>query len=57
MQNDAGDQAEGAGSTTGKVALFATCYGNRNDPQSGEDLVAVLRHNNIAVRTADKEQC
>ena len=57
IDNDSGEGAEAAGPTTGKVALFATCYGNKNDPQSGEDLVAVLRHNGIPVRTADKEQC
>jgi glycerol-3-phosphate dehydrogenase subunit C len=54
---DDGAGAEPAGPTTGKVALFATCYGNKNDPQSGEDLVAVLRHNNIPVTLADKEKC
>ena len=30
-----------AGRTTGKIALFATCYVNRNEPGPGEDLVAV----------------
>jgi len=57
VSRDAGDKAEPAGPTTGKVALFATCYGNRNDPRSGEDLVAVFRHNGIPVTTADKEKC
>jgi Fe-S oxidoreductase len=50
-------KAESAGSTTGKVALFATCYGNRNAPQLGEDLIAVLQHNGIVVKLAEKEQC
>ncbi|TNF99628.1 MAG: Fe-S oxidoreductase [Gammaproteobacteria bacterium] len=50
-------KAESAGATTGKVALFATCYGNRNAPQLGEDLIAVLQHNNIVVKLAEKEQC
>jgi len=50
-------QPEAAGDTTGKVALFATCYGNRNEPHVGEDLVAVLQHNGIQVRLVDKEQC
>ncbi len=27
----------------GKVALFTTCYGNRNEPEIGEDLAAVFR--------------
>ncbi len=52
-------QAEGeaAGPTKGKVALFATCYGNRNEPVIGEDLVAVFKHNNIPVTLVEKEQC
>ena len=36
--------------TRGQVALFATCYGNRNEPQLDEDLVAIFEHNGIAVR-------
>ncbi len=52
-------QAEGdpAGKTQGKVALFATCYGNHNEPHVGEDLVAVFEHNEIPVTIAEKEQC
>jgi len=50
-------QAKPAGETTGKVALFATCYGNHNAPQLGEDLIAVLQHNDIIVKLAEKEQC
>jgi glycerol-3-phosphate dehydrogenase subunit C len=48
---------EPAGPTHGKVALFATCYGNYNEPHVGEDLVAVFEHNNIPVTIARKEQC
>ena len=43
--------------TSGKVALFATCYGNRNEPGMNEDIVAVLEHNGIPVVLAEKEQC
>jgi Fe-S oxidoreductase len=46
-----------AGRTRGKVALFATCYMNRNEPGPGEDLVAVFEHNGISVRLAEKERC
>lgn len=46
-----------AGRTTGKVALFATCYGNYNEPHIGEDLVAVLEHNGIPVTIAEQERC
>lgn len=45
------------GRTTGKVALFATCYGNYNEPHIGEDLVAVLEHNGIPVTIAEQERC
>ncbi len=49
--------AEPAGRTRGKVALFATCYGNYNEPHIGEDLIAVLEHNGIPVVLAEKERC
>lgn len=44
-------------STRGKVALYATCYGNYNEPQINEDLTAVFRHNGIPVVLAEKERC
>jgi len=50
-------QGKPAGRTTGKVALFATCYGNYNEPHLGEDLAAVLEHNGIPVTIAEKERC
>lgn len=43
--------------TKGKVALFATCYGNYNEPHLGEDLVAIYEHNGIEVKLADYAQC
>lgn len=46
-----------AGATRGKVALFATCYMNRNEPGPGEDLAAVFEHNGIPVTLAEKERC
>jgi Fe-S oxidoreductase len=51
------DQAVPAGRTTGRVAVFTTCYGNYNMPSLGEDLVKVLRHNGIVVKLAGREQC
>ena len=50
-------QAKPTARTKGKVALFATCYGNRNDPEVGEDLIAVLQHNGVPVTIAQKERC
>ena len=49
--------AVSAGPTGGKVALFATCYGNYNEPDLGDDLIAVLEHNSIVVSIAEKEWC
>jgi len=43
--------------TTARVALFTTCYGNRNAPSLDEDLVAVFRHNGIEVRLLPSERC
>ena len=54
---DTAAQAVAAGPTTGRVALFATCYGNYNEPDIGEDLVAIFQHNDIPVTLARKEQC
>ncbi len=46
-----------AAGTRGKVALFATCYANRNEPQFGLDLVRVFEHNGIEVALVDRESC
>jgi len=55
--DDDGANAVAAGPTTGKVAVFVTCYGRYNHPQMVEDLVAVYRHNGIAVRLVRQNQC
>ena len=43
--------------TQGRVVLFTTCYGNRNEPDLPQDLAAVFRHNGIEVVLADRERC
>jgi Fe-S oxidoreductase len=50
-------EGEAAGDTSGKVAIFVTCYGNYNEPGITEDMVRVFEHNNIPVTFAEKEQC
>jgi glycerol-3-phosphate dehydrogenase subunit C len=52
-----GAAAQAAGATRGKVALFATCYVNRNEPQIGLDLQRVFEHNGIEVALAEQESC
>ncbi len=43
--------------TPGKVAVYATCYVNFNEPGIGHDLLAVLEHNEIPYVLVDKESC
>jgi len=50
-------QAEATETTTGKVALFATCYGNYNEPKIGEDLITVFEHNGLQVQLVQNTVC
>ncbi len=43
--------------TPGKVAVYATCYVNYNEPGIGHDLLKVLEHNGIAYTRVEKEAC
>ena len=43
--------------TPGKVAIFATCYVNYNEPGIGHDLLKVLEHNEVPYVIVEKEQC
>ena len=45
------------GNTTGKVALYATCFGNYNSPHIGEDFVKVFQHNDMHMDIIPKEKC
>ena len=45
------------GSTTGKVAIYATCYGNHNEPGLVEDLIKIFEHNNIATKLITQDKC
>ena len=51
------ETAAAAGETRGRVALFATCYANYNEPGVGEDIVRVFEHNGIPVTIAARERC
>ena len=48
---------EPAEGTRGRVAIFLTCYGNRNQPELVTDLVTVLEHNGIPTRLTTQERC
>ncbi|MDA3914080.1 heterodisulfide reductase-related iron-sulfur binding cluster [Oleiagrimonas sp.] len=54
---DGAGEALPAGRTSGKVAVFATCYCDHSMPEVVEDLVAVLEHNKVPVRMVESEQC
>ncbi len=43
--------------TRGKVAIFATCYGEYNEPQVGEDLLRVFEHNEIPTMIVQNSVC
>ncbi len=43
--------------TSGKVAIFATCYGQYNEPLIGEDLLAVFEHNQIPTMIVKNTVC
>ena len=55
--NSTGIVAVNGQRTPGKVAIFATCFVNYNEPGIGEDLIKVLEHNDIAYEIVEKEQC
>ncbi len=41
----------------GKVAIFATCYVNYNEPGIGHDLIQVLQHNSVPYVIVEQESC
>jgi Fe-S oxidoreductase len=43
--------------TPGKVAIFATCYVNYNEPGVGHDLTKILAHNEIPYVLVQSEVC
>lgn len=43
--------------TPGKVAIYATCYVNFNEPGIGHDLLAILSHNDIPYELVTSEAC
>jgi glycerol-3-phosphate dehydrogenase subunit C len=49
--------AQASPETRGKVVLFTTCYGNRNEPDLNLDLVKVFEHNGIPVKIVAQEKC
>jgi len=50
-------EAKPVGATTGKVAFYATCYGNYHTPDLGEDFIKVFQHNGISIDLVHKEAC
>ena len=51
------DRAVSTEKTRGKVAIFGTCYGEFNEPQLGEDLLAVFEHNDIPTMVISDTVC
>jgi len=51
------DHGEPTALTRGRVVIFATCYGNYNEPRMVDDLAAVFEHNGITLRLPERERC
>ena len=54
---DKGFSVRDGANTPGKVALYATCYVNYNEPGLGKDLLSLLSHNEIPVVLVEAEVC
>jgi glycerol-3-phosphate dehydrogenase subunit C len=54
---DASFEVRNGKTTPGKVAIFATCYVNYNEPGLGHDLLKILAHNEIPAVIVNKEAC
>ena len=56
-QPEASFPVKDGSNTPGKVAIFATCYVNYNEPGIGHDLLKILAHNEIPAVLVEKEAC
>jgi Fe-S oxidoreductase len=54
---DSGFPVKDGKNAPGKVALFATCYVNYNEPGIGHDLLKILKHNEVPAILVEKEGC
>ncbi len=43
--------------TTGRVAIYVTCYGDHNEPKVVQDMVTVLTHNGVDVKLLADARC
>jgi Fe-S oxidoreductase len=50
-------EPKAAGPTSGRLALYATCYGNYSNPDIGTDFVKVFQHNEIEIKLVPREKC
>ncbi len=50
-------QVQPTAETRGQVALFGTCFGSYNEPQLGEDIIALFEHNGVPVTLAQDTRC
>ena len=55
--SQSGKQAATTDRTTGKVAIYVTCYGDHNEPRVVEDLITVLTHNGVDVQLLQDAKC
>ncbi|MBL78689.1 MAG: Fe-S oxidoreductase [Nitrosomonadaceae bacterium] len=56
-KNDESFTVRNGKTTSGKVAVYSTCYINYNEPNIGHDLIKILKFNAIPTRLVEKEAC
>ena len=56
-KNDESFEVINGKNTSGKVAIFSTCYINYNEPNIGHDLIKILKFNSIPTRLIGQEVC
>ncbi len=50
-------EVRAVGETSGKLAIFATCFANYTAPDLAEDFAAVFAHNGVAFTAIKQERC
>ncbi len=57
LKVDAVEKSASTPETTGKVAIFTTCYGHHISPSTVADIAAVLTHNSITTILLPQKHC
>ncbi|SHG95777.1 heterodisulfide reductase-related iron-sulfur binding cluster [Ferrimonas marina] len=56
-QVDGASEGAPVGDTSGKLAVFATCFANFTSPELADDFAKVFQHNGIQIQSVKGEKC